>query len=157
MKAEQQLRTDFLYEQQLTNLKLQGKRPETIDASSRAVRRIIHHFDKAPDTHYWSTVRVDRNGLQFFSSMHFIVNGNGLTSLRHNKTSDCLRNRSLIVVMLGGGISFFATWISHTKSIGTRILKKRSANPDLLICTLSKNSFFVSLKLPIKAHFHVVV
>ncbi|MGF1877312.1 hypothetical protein L4D77_18565 [Photobacterium frigidiphilum] len=36
----------FLYEQQLTNLKLQGKRPATIDAYSRAVRRIIHHFNK---------------------------------------------------------------------------------------------------------------
>jgi integrase/recombinase XerD len=49
MNAEQQLRTDYLYEQQLTNLKLQGKRPATIDAYSRAVRRIIHYFDKAPD------------------------------------------------------------------------------------------------------------
>ncbi|PSU50220.1 hypothetical protein C9J12_05675 [Photobacterium frigidiphilum] len=49
MDTEQQLRTNFLYEQQLTNLELQGKRPATIDAYSRAVRRITHHFDKAPD------------------------------------------------------------------------------------------------------------
>jgi integrase/recombinase XerD len=48
MNAEQQLHADYLYEQQLTNLKLQGKRPATIDAYSRAVRRITHHFDKAP-------------------------------------------------------------------------------------------------------------
>jgi hypothetical protein len=41
MNSEQQLHADFLYEQQLTNLKLQGKRPVTIDAYSRAVRRII--------------------------------------------------------------------------------------------------------------------
>ncbi len=71
-----------LYEQHLTNLKLQGKRPATIDAYSRAVRRITRHFDCCPDTlttdqlkqyfasliqtHSWSTIKLDRNGLQFF-------------------------------------------------------------------------------------------
>ncbi len=73
---------NFLYEQHLTNLKLQGKRPATIDAYSRAVRRIAQFFDCCPDsltktqlkryfaslihTHSWSTVKIDRNGLQFF-------------------------------------------------------------------------------------------
>ncbi|WP_208617720.1 site-specific integrase, partial [Vibrio thalassae] len=71
-----------LYEQHLTNLKLQGKRPATIDAYSRAVRRISRYFDCCPDsltpdqlkqyfasliqTHSWSTIKLDRNGLQFF-------------------------------------------------------------------------------------------
>jgi integrase/recombinase XerD len=61
---------------------LQGKRPATIDAYARAVRRITAFFDKAPDmlttadlklyfnsliqTHSWSTIKLDRNGLQFF-------------------------------------------------------------------------------------------
>jgi len=40
MDTHEQLRFDFLYEQHLTNLTLQGKRPATIDAYSRAVRRI---------------------------------------------------------------------------------------------------------------------
>lgn len=60
---------------------MQGKRPATIDAYSRALRRIIHQLDKSPDTlttddlkryftqriktHSWSTVKVDRNDLQF--------------------------------------------------------------------------------------------
>ncbi len=61
MNVEQQLRINFLYEQQLTNLKLQGKRPATIDTYPRAVRRVTHHFDKAPDTHSWSTVRIVHN------------------------------------------------------------------------------------------------
>ena len=63
-------------------LKLQGKSKKTIDAYSRAVRRISEHFDCCPDqltleqrekyfselveSHSWSTVKVDRNGLQFF-------------------------------------------------------------------------------------------
>ncbi len=75
-------RYNRLYEQHLINLTLQGKRPATIDAYSRAVRRISQFFDRSPDTlstanlktyfanlissHSWSTVKLDRNGLQFF-------------------------------------------------------------------------------------------
>ncbi len=75
-------RYNTLYEQHLTNLKLQGKRPATVDAYSRAVRRITAHYDRVPDTlttadlkqffasliqtHSWSTIKLDRNGLQFF-------------------------------------------------------------------------------------------
>jgi integrase/recombinase XerD len=71
-----------LEQQHLINLTLQGKRPATIDAYSRAVRRITAYFDRTPDTlstnnlkqyfnaliqtHSWSTVKLDRNGLQFF-------------------------------------------------------------------------------------------
>lgn len=82
MNTLEQQRFDFLYEQHLTNLTLQGKRPATIDAYSRAVRRIAAFFDRCPDnlttddlkryfaqliaSHSWSTVKLDRNGLQFF-------------------------------------------------------------------------------------------
>ncbi|MEZ9926235.1 tyrosine-type recombinase/integrase [Vibrio breoganii] len=82
MTPSEQLRYEHLYNQHLTNLKLQGKRPATIDAYSRAVRRITEFFDRVPDTlthhdlktffaalidsHSWSTVKLDRNGLQFF-------------------------------------------------------------------------------------------
>jgi len=71
-----------LYEHHLRSLKLQGKSQKTIDAYSRAVRRVSEHFDSCPDqltpeqletyfgdlvdTHSWSTVKIDRNGLQFF-------------------------------------------------------------------------------------------
>ena len=82
MNTHEQQRFDFLYEQHLTTLTLQGKRPATIDAYSRAVRRISAYFDTCPDnlstndlkryfaslidSHSWSTVKLDRNGLQFF-------------------------------------------------------------------------------------------
>lgn len=71
-----------LYERHLRLLKLQGKSKKTIDAYSRAVRRVSGHFDCCPDkltveqlevyfeglvnSHSWSTVKLDRLGLQFF-------------------------------------------------------------------------------------------
>jgi integrase/recombinase XerD len=75
-------RFNTLYQHHLRLLKLQGKSQKTIDAYSRAVRRVRDHFDCCPDqltpeqletyfgelvdTHSWSTVKIDRNGLQFF-------------------------------------------------------------------------------------------
>ena len=75
-------RFNELYQRHLRLLKLQGKSQKTIDAYSRAVRRIGEHFDCCPDqltleqrekyfselveSHSWSTVKIDRNGLQFF-------------------------------------------------------------------------------------------
>lgn len=60
----------------------QGKVERTIDSYARAVRRISAFFDLCPDrlteahlkdyfdslvkSHSWSTVKIDRNGLQFF-------------------------------------------------------------------------------------------
>jgi site-specific recombinase XerD len=82
MKKTEQARFDRLYQRHLTALKLQGKRPKTIEAYARAVRRVAAHFDRCPDrlsaqdlktyfaalvdSHSWSTVKLDRNGLQFF-------------------------------------------------------------------------------------------
>lgn len=82
MNKTQQKRFDSLYRKHLSALKRQGKSESTIDVYSRAVRRIGDYFDCPPDTlnqtqlegyfeslvntHSWSTVKVDRNGLQFF-------------------------------------------------------------------------------------------
>lgn len=82
MNTTQQKKYQALYKQHVNALHRQGKSPTTIDAYSRAVRRITEHFDRSPDTlttddlkayftslvksHSWSTVKVDRNGLQFF-------------------------------------------------------------------------------------------
>lgn len=71
-----------LYRKHLSALKRQGKAPSTIDVYARAVRRVCDYFDAPADTlsqeqlegyfeslvgtHSWSTVKVDRNGLQFF-------------------------------------------------------------------------------------------
>lgn len=82
MNKAQQKRVDSLYQKHLNALKRQGKAPSTVDVYSRAVRRVCDFFDCPPDTlnqdqlegyfdalvktHSWSTVKVDRNGLQFF-------------------------------------------------------------------------------------------
>jgi len=76
------LKFNKLYECQLKLLKLQGKSEKTTDSYSRAVRRVRDRFDCLPeqltpeqlqdhfallvDSHSWSTVKVDRLGLQFF-------------------------------------------------------------------------------------------
>jgi integrase/recombinase XerD len=82
MNKAQQKRYQSLYQQHVSALQRQGKAATTIDVYSRAVRRITEYFDQCPDrltidqlkdyftalvkSHSWSTVRVDRNGLQFF-------------------------------------------------------------------------------------------
>ncbi len=82
MKQSEVNRFNKLYERHLRMLKLQGKAKKTIDGYSRAVRRVKTYFDCCPDklkhkqlevyfadlveSHSWSTVKIDRNGLQFF-------------------------------------------------------------------------------------------
>jgi len=82
MKKAEVNRFNKLYKHHQRSLKLQGKAKKTIDAYSRAVRRVRDYFDCCPDklqpkqlevyfsdlvdSHSWSTVKIDRNGLQFF-------------------------------------------------------------------------------------------
>lgn len=82
MHADEQNRFNDLYQHHLRALKLQGLSAKTIDVYARAVRRVVERFDCCPDqldvaqleahfsalvdSHSWSTVKVDRNGLQFF-------------------------------------------------------------------------------------------
>lgn len=82
MNTAQQRKFDRLYQLHVKALRRQGKAVSTIDVYARAVRRIAAFFDRCPDnlseaqfkqyfdalvqSHSWSTVKVDRNGLQFF-------------------------------------------------------------------------------------------
>ena len=82
MNKKELKRFNQLYQRHLRLLKLKGKARKTIDAYSRAVRRVSGHFDCCPDqltpeqleiyfsklvdTHSWSTVKIDRLGLQFY-------------------------------------------------------------------------------------------
>lgn len=82
MKKAETNRFNELYQHHLRSLKLQGKSQKTIESYARAVRRISEHFDCCPDkltieqreqyfsdlvkSHSWSTVKIDRVGLQFF-------------------------------------------------------------------------------------------
>lgn len=82
MNITQQKKFDHLYQLHVKALRRQGKALSTIDVYSRAVRRIATFHDCCPDrlneqqlkqffdelvlSHSWSTVKTDRNGLQFF-------------------------------------------------------------------------------------------
>ena len=49
MNTSQQKRFDSLYQQHVKALKRQGKAKATVDAYSRAVRRIAEYFGRCPD------------------------------------------------------------------------------------------------------------
>jgi hypothetical protein len=82
MNQDEQKQFDALYEQQRSILKLQGKSDRTIYSYSHAIKRLSEYFDRCPDdiskdemrlyfadlvdAYSWSTVKVDRNGFQFF-------------------------------------------------------------------------------------------
>ena len=82
MNKSQQVKFESLYRKHVSALKRQGKAESTVDVYARAVRRVAEFVDCCPDrltqeqleahfdalvaSHSWSTVRVDRNGLQFF-------------------------------------------------------------------------------------------
>jgi integrase/recombinase XerD len=73
---------DRHYQTHLKHLKLKGLQPKTIEAYSRAIRRIGDYFDQQIDdlseaqltnyftdlvaTHSWSTVKLDLYGLKFY-------------------------------------------------------------------------------------------
>ena len=73
---------DQQYQRQLKHLKLKGLQPKTIDAYSRAIRRIGKRFDHQIDnlsegqltdyftdllaSHSWSAVKLDLYGLKFY-------------------------------------------------------------------------------------------
>ncbi len=82
MKKSEVNRFDKLYQRHQKTLKLQGKAPSTIDSYARSIRRVRDYFDCCPDklkpeqledyfaalveSHSWSTVKIDRLGLQHF-------------------------------------------------------------------------------------------
>ena len=82
MSPDDQSRFDALYQQHLTALKLRGKATKTIEAYGLAVRRLASFLDRCPehvtkqelesyfsaliDSHSWSAVKMDRNGIRFF-------------------------------------------------------------------------------------------
>ena len=82
MTKNEKSRFDKSYQQLLKCLKLQGKADKTIESYSRAIRRVSEYFDCLPEkltpdnlkdyfsalveSHSWSTVKIDRLGLQFY-------------------------------------------------------------------------------------------
>lgn len=82
LNPQEQARFDEIYLAQRQSLILQGMSEKTIEAYCRSLRRVVERTHKCPDkliqqdlknyfaelveTHSWSTVKIDRNALQFF-------------------------------------------------------------------------------------------
>src|SRR5487761_2217879 len=82
MKKNAAEHVDQQYHTHLKHLKLKGLQPKTIEAYSRAIRRIGERFDDRIDhlteqqladyftelvaSHSWSTVKLDLYGLKFY-------------------------------------------------------------------------------------------
>jgi len=82
MQTEAQSKFKTYYEQHCKHLKLKGLRPKTIEAYSRAIRRIgeyfnyrmddlsqdelLDYFHQLKENASWSTVKLDLYGLKFF-------------------------------------------------------------------------------------------
>jgi integrase len=83
MKTASSAHFDRQYQTHLKHLRLKGLQPKTIEAYSRAIRRIGAHFDHRIDdltepqltnyftellgTHSWSAVKLDLYGLKFYT------------------------------------------------------------------------------------------
>ncbi len=79
---EQELAFDRLYDKHVKHLKLLGLQPKTIQAYSRAIRRVgqyfnykidalsmdqlLDYFNNLLESHSWSTVKLDLYGLKYF-------------------------------------------------------------------------------------------
>lgn len=84
MKTASSAHFDRHYQTHLKHLKLKGLQPKTIEAYSRAIRRIGDYFDHQIDhlteaqltdyfsdliaTHSWSAVKLDLYGLKFYTT-----------------------------------------------------------------------------------------
>ena len=84
MKSSSEATFNEHYQRHLKHLKLKGLQPKTIDAYSRAIRRIGKHFDQEIDnlsegqlrdyftdllaSHSWSAVKLDLYGLKFYTT-----------------------------------------------------------------------------------------
>ena len=82
MRASSKTKFNRNYEKHLQHLKLKGLQPKTIEAYSRAIRRIGEYFDydindlskqqltdyftDLLDSHSWSAVKLDLYGLKFY-------------------------------------------------------------------------------------------
>jgi site-specific recombinase XerD len=140
MNKAQQKRFDSLYRKHVSALKRQGKADNTIEAYSRALRRSAAFFDCPPDvftqeqleayfeslakTHSWSTVKVDRNGLQFFYRYVLKKEWSWVEIVRPPQVKtlpDVLTLKELERVINGARERRYQTFILITFSMGLRL------------------------------------
>jgi len=140
MIPSEQERFNTLYTQHLRALKLRGYSDGTIDVYARAVRRITEYFDSVPDqltieqreiyfaslvdSHSWSIVRIDRNGLQFFWKYILKTDWEWLNIIKPPKVQslpDILTIAEVRKLILSARHYRFRVFILTTYSMGLRL------------------------------------
>ncbi len=98
MTKNEKIHFDKSYQQLLKCLKLQGKADKTIDSYSRAIRRVVQHFDCLPEaltpdnlkdyfaalveSHSWRLIVL---ACSFTGGIFLKKTGSGLILLNHQK------------------------------------------------------------------------
>ncbi len=140
MNDTQKKRFESLYAQHLNALARLGKSKKTIELYSRAVRRIAEFFDTCPDqltaddlktfftalikSHSWSTVKTDRNGLQFFYKHVLKRQWQWLDIVKPpvaRRLPDILTPQELSRMINGAREARYQTYILTTYSMGLRL------------------------------------
>lgn len=140
MDAREQARFDTLHAKHLTALTLQGKRAKTIDGYARALRRLADRFDRCPDalsvddlkthfadlvaSHSWSTIKIDRCGLQFFYRHVLGRQWDWVAIVKPpqvRRLPDILSQREVVAVIRATRRQRFRTFFLVTYSLGLRL------------------------------------
>jgi integrase len=140
MNNIEQQHFNLLYQQHLSALKRLGKSDSTIDLYSRPVRRITSFFDRCPDTlkqqdleayfeslihsHSWSTVKTDRNGLQFFYKHVLKIQWTWVDIVKPPQIKtlpDILTQAEISLIINSTRESHYQTYIFTAYSMGLRL------------------------------------
>lgn len=167
MESSEVKRFATLYERHLKLLKLQGKSKSTIDAYSRAVRRIKGHYDCCPDkltkdqlenyfsdlieTHSWSTVKIDRLGLMFFWKHVLELDWQWLDMVKPPKVKsipDILTPTEVERLICATKKMRYRVFLLATYSMGLRLTEKGSdLCLTLLVYTMSLEIIFSKVNI----------
>ncbi len=130
MNTTEENRFRPLYEQMQQCLVLQGLRPKTVEAYSRAIRRLGEHFDCCPDElttdqlkdYFEALVRSHTRSLDFHPHVHFIVPAGALANrIWRSKKGDYLFNQNNLAKV------FRAKWLQAMRRNGLTV---RATLPD---------------------------
>ena len=140
MNTQDKKRFDEHYQQLLKCLKLQGKADVTIDSYSRALRRVTDYFDCLPEqlnqnnlkdyfavlvaSHSWSTVKIDRLGLQFYWRHVLNIDWQWIEIVKPPKIKtipDILTSSEIQRMMASTRVLRYRVFILLTCSLGLRL------------------------------------
>lgn len=129
-----------LYNSHRKALRRQGKSESTIKAYSYPIRRITKYFNRCPDTltvedlkryfdflitsHSWSTIKVDRNALQFFYKHVLNIQWQWIDIVRPprvKKLPDILTPNEIALIIRSTQEIRYSTFVFTAYSMGLRL------------------------------------